>query len=72
MECKRICREALTLRKNYLIGKYRDFRASSRSREFHVWFGILSVAINAALGSTFFVLLTKEIPLEAKWAGINR
>ncbi|HEY5808305.1 MAG TPA: SLATT domain-containing protein [Povalibacter sp.] len=58
-----------TLRKNSHVGKHRHFSASERTNLLHIWFGIPGVVISVVLGSTFFVLITKEIPIEAKWAG---
>ena len=58
-----------TLRKNCNIGKHQHFHASGRMNMLHLWFGVPSVLISVVLGSTFFVLISKEIPIEAKWGG---
>jgi hypothetical protein len=39
------------------------------NNRFHIWFGVPAVLINVVLVSTFFVLLTKEIPVGATWSG---
>lgn len=57
-----------TLRKNCHLGKHRHFAAAKRTNRLHIGFGIPLIIINVILGSTFFVLITKEIPVEAKWA----
>lgn len=57
------------LRKNSHMGKHKHFFASYRGRLLHMWFGVPIVIINVLIGSTFFILLSKEIPTEAKWAG---
>jgi hypothetical protein len=57
-----------SLRKNSYLGKHRHFSASSRTNRLHIWFGMPGVIISVVLGSTFFVLISKEIPVEAKWA----
>ena len=56
------------LRRNCYLGKHRHFLASSRTNKFHIWFGLPGIIISVVLGSTFFVLISKEIPVEAKWA----
>jgi hypothetical protein len=57
-----------SLRKNSYLGKHRHFAASARTNRLHIWFGLPGVIISVVLGSTFFVLISKEIPIEAKWA----
>jgi hypothetical protein len=58
-----------TLKMHCFLGKHRHFAASARTNQLHIWFGLPAVLLSVVLGSTFFVLLTKEIPAEAKWAG---
>jgi hypothetical protein len=57
------------LRSNCHIGKHKHFRASTRGRRYHVWYGVPTIIISVALGSAFFVELQSDLPEAAKWAG---
>lgn len=51
------------------IQKYAHFSAAGRGQRFRDWLSIPAIAINLILGSMFFVLVSREIPSEAKWVG---
>lgn len=57
------------LRKNSQIAKNKHFIASKRGQKYHMFFGVPIVIINVLLGSTFVVLLNKELPDMSKWIG---
>jgi len=59
----------VALRRNCHVLEYTHFSAADRTNTLNLWLGAPAVLISVVLGSTFFVLLTKEIPAEAKWAG---
>ena len=57
------------LRLNCHLGKHKHFEASGRGRQFHLWFGVPTVAISVVIGSAFFVQIQNDLPDFANWVG---
>jgi hypothetical protein len=52
---------------NANLGKYRHFHAAEMKNGINSFIGVAVIVVNLALGSAFFVALTQELAVYAKW-----